>query len=858
MRSSTKVLLLILSLSACPLLSRGQVSVLTDFTVSLEGDSLRFPMAVPGTIQEELKARHLIPDPFIGRNEEKVQWVSDRDWTMETTFEVDSDALRSAKAYFLRLKQVDTFGEVYLNGGLVGTTENYFRDYDFEVKEFLKPGTNRLLIRLLSPTKKAHPVYLSSGLNYPADNDRAEIHYSPLVRTAPYRYGWDWGPRLIAMGVDAPVCLERVEDGFLTDIGLRVGLGENFTSARISLSFRSVCASEGLMARIGIFSPEGKLLSQKVISIPSDTLASSVEFGLRNPRLWWPNGMGDRPLYSARIALLRDGRETAAKSLTFGIREIVLDRTKDALGERFAFRVNGRPFYAKGANYLPHERRFREAGDPYSLSKLFKEDLLPVHINMLRIWGGGMYETEEFYNLADSLGILIWQDFPFACSTYPNDPNFRENVAQELRDNLTRIARHPSLALFCGNNEVLEGIEHWGWKKKYGYTDEDWQKMRRDYDDFFRGLLPSLVERYAPGTAYIHGSPISANWGSPESLLSGDSHYWGVWFGGEDFDTFDKNYGRFSSEFGFQAFPEMKTIRAFAPGVPVDSLDIDHPLLQYRQRSFIGNRTITDYMKRAYDVPEKFSDYVYTGQLLQGHGMDYAIRAIRRGYPTNRGLLFWQLNDVWPAISWSSVDYYGNWKALHYKLRSALAPVIVDIVEKEGHHELWLCSDQAIDGSVKITLRAMNFAGQELWAQSKDYVPPVGEPFSNRVEIPDEALFVQNGGQMIVLIQAEGKDGTLLARRLYYPLEPKELRLPPFKPLTEVRVTEGKMVLTLSTETLAKDLYIRTPDEWQGARLSDNFFDLLPGETKTVTITHPAITPHSSPSDLHFQTLNAQ
>ena len=842
--------LLMMGLLAVPE-ARGQVAELTAFRARLEGDTLAFPIELPKTIQEELKERALIPDPFVGTNEERVQWVSDRDWSLRTVFEVPSDDLRTAKEYLLRLSRVDTFGEVYLNGGFVGTTENYFRDYAFEVKGFLKPGRNILLIRLLSPTRKAHVLYESAGINYPADNDRAEIHYSPLVRTSPYHYGWDWGPRLISMGVDAPVLLERVSGGIITDLSAFSTLSDDYAEARIRVKWTDRYADEADEYLAELFAPDGKLIAQR-------KGRAETEFLIKEPRLWYPRGMGGQELYTARVSLLKGGEKVSERELAFGIRKIVLDRKQDAKGESFAFRINGKPFYAKGANYLPHDRRFRgDNGQPYPLKELFVKDLLPTHINMLRVWGGGEYETEEFYSLADSLGILVWQDFPFACSTYPNDPAFRRNVALELRDNLARIRNHPSIALFCGNNEVLEGIDHWGWKKKYGYTDQEWAKMRADYDDFFRSLLPSLVEKYAPDVAYIHGSPISANWGDPASLLSGDSHYWGVWFGGEDFDTFDDNYGRFSSEFGFQAFPELKTIRAFAPGVPIDSLGLDHPLLKYRQRSFIGNKTIAEYMKRHYAIPERFSDFIYVGQLLQGHGMDYAIRAIRRGYPTNRGLLFWQLNDVWPTVSWSSIDYFGNWKALHYKLRSALAPVIVDIVEKEGRHALWLCSDTPLSGEVTLALTAIDFSGRRLWSREVSFMPPTGEPFSVAAGTVDQALLEQNGGQMAVLIEAKDPaSGSVLARRLYYPLEPKDLDFPPFDARIVSHAEEGQMTLTITAESLVKDLFIRTPDAWQGARFSDNYFDLLPGEERTVTVTHPAITPDAARSDLTFQTLN--
>ena len=834
----------------------GQQSVLDTFRIACADDAaLTFDLHLPGTIQKGLLDAGLIPDPFVGLNEEKVQWVSDKDWTLSAAFRLKADEWEKAKEYLLRLSRVDTFAEITLNGIAIGRTDNYFRDYAFSVKEALRPGENLLEIRLLSTTKEGSRLYEESGrLNYPADNDRAEIHLSPFVRTSPYHFGWDWGPRLISMGIDAPVILERISSPLIQDLWVRPTLAPDHSSAEVCVAWKTAFGDDEAVQELVVRNPSGAVIFRKSIAAPAATEQKHA-FTLNEPQLWWPVGMGNQPLYSVIVRTMRGGKTVDEKSRKFGVREIVLDQSKDQAGERFAFVVNGLPFYAKGANYLPHDRRFRGERDPYTLKELFEKDLLPVHINMLRVWGGGEYETEEFYALADSLGILVWQDFPFACTTYPNDSAFRAGVTAEVRDNLTRIRNHPSIALFCGNNEVLEGMNHWGWKEKYGYSDDEWEKMKKDYDDFFRGLLPGLVREYAPDVSYIHGSPVSSNWGDPASLLKGDSHYWGVWFGGEDFDTFDKNYGRFSSEFGFQAFPELKTIHSFAPDIPTESLSIDHPLMANRQRSFIGNRTITDYMQRHYKVPDDFERYLYVGQLLQGHGMDYAIRAVRRGFPQNTGLLFWQLNDVWPTVSWSSVDYFGNWKALHYKLRSALAPVIVDLIEQEGDYRLCLVSDTPLQGHITLRETALDFSGRRLWQKERIMEAPATVPFVQSFD-EDAALFSTIGGQMVVRLEVIDEEGRQMAERLFYPLEPKELMLPEADPRIEAQSSDGKMTLTVSAEVLIKDLFFATPDSWQGARFSDNYFDLLPGETKVVTITHPAIAPLSGIDDLTIHTLN--
>lgn len=834
------------TLALIPLFGYAQVDTLSLFKVQMEGDSVVYDAHLPGVLQQTLMDQGVVPHHFVEMNEDSVQWVSDHNWIYSTVFSLDSTDLATSIDYRLHLGTVDTYAEIYMNGGLVGTTNDLFRRYTFSVRGYLHTGENRLVLKILSPTRIAHVKYLSTGFNYPADNDRSSIHYAPFVRKSQYHFGWDWGPRLISIGVGEPIRLERVAGPTLEECYIRTEL--NPDQARVVVS--SVVKTHGgnnAELSVSIRDPEGNTIAKKVCKAAA---GDSLEFRIQDPYLWWPNGAGEQHLYSL-VRTVREGPYTASDTVQFGIREIRLLQEKDSIGESFTFVVNGQPLYIKGANYLPHDRRF--GGGGRTLDQLFREDLVPAHFNMLRIWGGGAYETEEFYRLADRYGILIWQDFPFACSTYPNDPSFRETVATEVRDQLTRIRNHPSIALFCGNNEVLEGLKHWGWKKKYGYTDEQWQRMFEDYESFFVEYLASLVQQYAPHVDYIHGSPVSSNWGRPASLLSGDSHYWGVWFGGEVFTTFDTNYGRFASEFGFQSFPEMKTIRSFAPDTPIDSLNIDHPVLKYRQRSFIGNKTITNYMSRSYPVPDNFHDYVYVGQILQGNGMDYALRAIRRGYPTNMGALYWQLNDVWPTVSWSSIDYWGNYKALHYRVRDAYAPTIVDIVAKDDRYELWLVSDsRSLGGQVTVQIEACDYTGLKLWQKSLPYTVKTS-PLAQEIGYLDTSLLKSQ--QLYVEIKAYDHEGQLIAKQVFYPILPKEMDLPSSQLKCTVEANAGQLKLGLSSPVLVKDLFIETP-YWQGARYSDNFLDILPGETYTVVIKHPDITSEASVRDLIFTSLN--
>ncbi len=826
--------------------STAQVEVLSHFQLQMEGADESYDVTLPGTLQQDLIKYGIIPNHFIGTNEDSVQWVSDKNWLYSTAFIVDSLDFSTAVDYRLIMGAVDTYAEVYLNGTLIARADDQFRSYSISVGKFILPGKNRLVLRMLSPTRIAHAQYLSAGINYPADNDRSVIHYSPYVRKSPYHFGWDWGPRMLSYGIGEPIRLERISGPTLEDCYVRSILHPG--SATVSVSSATGYLTErGAKLTLAIIDPFQNKVDETQINATGN---DSVTFEIRKPFLWYPNGAGSQDRYQL-IRTITSESNHATDTLSFGIREIKLLQEKDSLGESFTFVVNGKPLYIKGANYLPHDRRF--GGGGRSLEQLFREDLLPAHFNMLRVWGGGDYEMEEFYRLADQYGILIWQDFPFACSTYPNDPVFRSRVALEVRDQLTRIRNHPSIALFCGNNEILEGMNHWGWQKKYGYSDRQWKKMTEDYDSFFRKFLKNLVETYAPHVDYIHGSPISSNWGRPQSLSFGDSHYWGVWFGSEDFSIFDTRHGRFASEFGFQSFPEMKTIESILPNGCTDSLSIDHPILRHRQRSFIGNERITDYMSRTYPVPSSFRDYVYVGQILQGHGMDYALRAIRRAYPENMGALYWQLNDVWPTVSWSSIDYWGNYKAMHYKVCRAYAPTIVDLVRQDDEYRLWLVSDStSLTGFLGIQLDAYDFCGQLLWTQGYSTTvthTPCSKPVARIA--PDHFA----SKQMYVCMTVTDTSGRVIAEQVFYPALPKEMRLPKSQLHTTLYAEEGRLTLRISSPVLLKDLFIETP-HWQGAKYSDNYLDILPGQSYTITIEHPGISRDSSFKELRFTCLN--
>lgn len=509
--------------------------------------------------------------------------------------------------------------------------------------------------------------------------------------------------------------------------------------------------------------------------------------------------------------------------------------------------------FAKGANYIPQDALLTNVTTE-RYQTLFR-DIKEANMNVIRVWGGGTYEDDRFYDLADENGILIWQDFMFACTPYPSDPTFLRRVEAEAGYNIRRLRNHASLAMWCGNNEILEALKYWGFDKKF--TPEIYQEMFQGYDKLFRQLLPAKVKELDADRFYIHSSPYLANWGRPESWGIGDSHNWGVWYGKKTFESLDTDLPRFMSEFGFQSFPEMKTIATFA--APED-YQIESEVMNAHQKSSIGNALIRTYMERDYIVPEKFEDFVYVGLVLQGQGIRHGLEAHRRNRPYCMGTLYWQLNDSWPVVSWSSIDYYGNWKALHYQAKRAFAPVHINPIRQNDSLCVYLLSDR-LDTMEKMTLemKITDFEGKKVGKtiQLKSLSIPVNTSQCVYKAKPDDLLSLlerkssetsQSSAEKwlsealrrcFMQLTLKDKSGHTVAQTVYFFEKTKDLLLPETTINSKMKLTEGKCELTLLSPCLAKDVFIEVPI--QGARFSDNFFDLLPGERKTVVITSPQI-----------------
>jgi len=795
------------------------------------------PAVVPGCVHTDLLHNGRIEDPYYRMNEREQQWIDKVDWEYRNRFFVD-DSLLAFQHLELFFHGIDTYGDVYLNGVLILRADNMFREWAVDVKQWLKPGENELSVLLRSPIQKGVTALLELGYPLPASNDQSEVggmgdkRVSIFTRKAGYHYGWDWGPRFVTSGLWRPVELRAWNDARITDVFIRQN---SLTDEQASLTAWVTVESASAGAYRIELSVEGENMqpSWQLVELQPGQQQFAVPLFIKSPRRWWSLGLGEAHLYNLQTRLLKaDYQPVDLRTTSVGLRTLRLVREPDSLGASFYVELNGVPVFMKGANYIPNDLFLPR------VSRAEYERVIGLavdaNMNMLRVWGGGVYEDDYFYELCDRHGILVWQDFMFACSMYPGDDAFLENVRQEAIDNIRRLRNHPSIALWCGNNEIdvawaeYDEKRGWGWKQQYNKTQRAaiWQA----YDTLFHVLLPEVVSRHDPDRFYWPSSPM-ADYGelAGNNTQKGDIHYWGVWHGRERFEAFKDNIGRFMSEYGFQSFPEFRTVQAYT--VPED-WDIESEVMAAHQRSGIGNLRIKEYMGWYYQIPTAFEPFLYVGQVLQAEAIRSAIEAHRRRMPLNMGSLYWQLNDCWPVASWSSTDYYRRWKALHYFVRKGFEACLISPDVTDGTLRVYGVSDllQPLPGSLQ--LRLLDFGGQVLWEKSDSLQL---SPNTSQVyfELPLQTLLSGHDTASVVLEAVfTSADGRVQTDNLLYFTAPKHIKLPVSNPQYTIEAVEGGYRIELSTELLAKNLYLSLR-EGDGF-FTDNYFDLLPGRPRAI------------------------
>ncbi|MCR4849398.1 MAG: hypothetical protein K5920_11205 [Bacteroidales bacterium] len=655
---------------------------------TLTGDTLdiNLPVTVPSVVQQNLYDAGLIPHPYLGTVENDLLWISNAHWTYLTHFNVSKELLEKERVELV-FEGIDTYASVTLNGKKLFDADNQFRTWKLDVKPLLKPADNLLSLEF--------PRYdsLQRAL-YEAHQPRLPEKYA-VSRKAPYQHGWDWAPKYKNVGIWKPVKLiawstARLENAYI------VTNEATKEQAKLTLHL-DVESTNGGDLTVELLK-DGKPYHSFPFQTAQGNQHKIFSFTLDNPELWWPNEMGEQSLYDFEVVLKSYDKVLDSQKIITGIKTVQLVQEPDEKGFSFYFKVNGIPMYAKGANYVPEEmiETWINPDNTYNLLKMAQD----AHFNMLRVWGGGIYPSEDFFNICDSLGILVWEDFMYAGTMYPYDEAFLENAKIEALEQVKRLASHPSLALWCGGNEISEGYYNWGWQKSLGWSEEDDQAIKAGYDRLFETILPMVVDTYDGTRPYWPSSP-SKGWGRPESLTQGDVHYWGVWWGEQPYEVYREKVGRFNSEYGYQSYPDYSTLEKIAQG---ESLSKDAEVIAAHQKHARGTQLIDDFIHRYCSPSEDFKEYVYQSQLSQAIGMEIAIEAHRTAKPYNMGTLYWQLNDAWPVTSWSSIDYYGNPKVFHEWLKTLYAPVLLSLDRKD--HQVFVTSDllRNIDGTLTVTV----------------------------------------------------------------------------------------------------------------------------------------------------------
>lgn len=651
------------------------------------------PLGTKGSVQEALIANGYLPDPFKGDNEKLFAWVENFDWTFESVFHLDS--ISPQNEYDLDFPSIDTYAKIYLNGVLCGTSENSFVHYRFSVKNLLVKGKNTVKVVFQSPLnakKKAAQTFV-----YPAPNDVASIKVAPYCRKPQYQFGWDWSIRMTTMGFWEPASLVVYQNN-------RV-IGKSVST--FNLSDSSAEQNNILFLRDDIANTkyvwESKLYGTKTVQ-SWDAKVVRNDF-LENPKLWWPRGQGNQYLYEDVWTLkTMDGKVFYHDTIHFGVRMSRVVQQKDQWGTSFVIEVNGRPMFCKGADYIP--------ADIFP-AKIKDEDLVKTvemmaesNFNMVRIWGGGLYAQEALLDACDKEGIMVWHDFMFACSMYPGDDAFLKNVENELDQQIPRISSHASVVYFNGNNEVDVAWKNWGFQQTFHLSKAAQEKISEDYVKLFKELIPNTIQLYTK-TPYVHTSPLS-NWGKDEFYNNGTQHYWGVWHGSDPMSNMGTKIGRFNAEYGFQSFPEYSTLKTFSSE---SDWALDSKVMKQHQKSYVGNSMIAKQSDILFGKSDSFEEFVYFSQLTQAEAVETAVNAHRINKPRCSGTLFWQLNDCWPAISWSSVDYYGNWKALQYRIKASYEDVAILKDKTTNDCEYYLVSDIPDGYLVKIKCEVFDLKG---------------------------------------------------------------------------------------------------------------------------------------------------
>ena len=774
------------------------------------------PASVPGSVYHDLMQNGKMDDPFWRDNFPKALKRMDHDYEYKTEFAADKALLKS-DAVLLRCEGIDTVADVFLNGEKLGHTENMHRTFEFEVKDLLKEEGNELRVLLHSPTRFIKEEYKH---NVADGSEEAMVGFANLRKTH-CMFGWDWGPRLPDAGLWRPVKLLGIDKARVDSVYVT----QKHEDGKVTLHFdvdADVYDREALMGyTVLITDPDGK-----------ETLCkgSPEEIVIERPQLWWPNGFGAQPLYTVEVRLYAGGKQVDAWKKRIGLRTLTMHIEKDAYGESFAHEVNGVQVFAMGADYIPEDSIFPRINEARTRELL--RQCKEAHFNTIRVWGGGYYPDDWFYDACDEMGLMVWQDFLFACAVYNLTDEFEDNIRAEFADNIKRLRHHASLALWCGNNEMEMFVERGLWVKT--------PIQKSDYVKMYEYILPKVLKELDPQTFYWPASPSSGGgFDDPNGFDRGDVHYWDVWHGNVPFTDYRRYYFRYLSEFGFQSFPSVETVKTFA--LPEDCNPFSY-VMEKHQRNNAANGKIMNYLYQTYLYPTSFDAFVYASQLLQADAIRYGVEHFRRNRGRCMGAIYWQLNDCWPVISWASIDYCGRWKALHYAAKRFFRPLTLSCAEeglltqnpninferyeyeenalKKG---MRLCveNETMLSHTVEVTWQ-LRRADASVIRQGRETVTV--EPLSSKWLEYEDFADADTFGDYIAYQMTENGAPAASGTALF--CAPKHFRFA--DPQLALRVEGDEIVVTAAA--YARSVQILNADDT--LKLSDNFFDMNAGETR--------------------------
>ena len=764
-------------------------------------------MQIPGTVLSGLLAAGKIKDPFYRTNEDATRALFWKDYVFTRTFDVDEELL-AQQHIVLVCEGLDTLAEISINGTFLAKTDNMHRTWKFQAKKLLHPGKNEIQIVFRSVLRfiEDYPYEAHKKINYiPCGSMKG----NQLLRKAHSMFGWDWGPQTIDAGIFRDIYLQGYSHARIEDIRIHQQHAKN-VSVQTSITLSESVPGQKLCVEL---SEDGadKPLQTKLCKTNADGVAA-VDFVIENPKLWWPNDYGDQPLYIVRTTLLdEDGTNLESITRRIGLRTLTISQEKDEWGNEFAFCVNGVKIFTRGGNYIPDDclyTRITEKKLDYIL-----ESCRRAHFNCVRVWGGGYYPSNAFYDLCDEKGLIVWQDLMYACNVYDVTDAFAENCRQETYDNVRRLRHHASLGLWCGNNEIESAWDHWGdFQKETPY-------LRADYIRLFEEVLPKAVQEADGETFYWHSSPSSGGcFDNPDDVNRGDTHYWDVWHGQKPFTDYRKYFFRFCSEFGFQSFPCAKTVNSFTLE---DDRNIFSRVMESHQKNDAANGKMLYYLSENLRYPKDLTHLLYASQVLQGMAIKYGVDHWRRNRGRCMGTLYWQINDDWPAPSWSSIDYFGRWKALHYMAQKFYAPHAVSMTLEDHRCHVYFSNESFETTEYSLTLSIRDLSGNVL----ETYETKGNSPAFSAIEtaVVDICSWEDQKDDVFLEAVIHTKDQKVLKDvETLVPYKYLNLKNPVIS--TEAEETNDAFILHISSDCFAPFVALDFDDA--DVIFSDNFFHL--------------------------------